>query len=781
VLGAATAQGLVVQVSATQRHYAFAHDLVRETLYEDLPAERRLELHRAVGRLLERVYADDLEPHLAEIAHHLFVAAPLGDVDEAVEYLVRAGDRASAVLGYEEAAIHLGRALELAPVAESLGNGRAGLLLRLGDAQWRSGDGDGARLTFERAIDVARRSADPEMLARAALGYVTALGGFLLYARFPAGDAGMGLLEEALAALPAGDSALRAHLLAHLSLEMWSGSEPVERRMAISEEAIEIGRRLGDPRVLVTGLHSRHWALTSPGHAPARLTHTEEMLRVAKETTNLEMEFLARNARLHCHIELGDRWRLEAEAQAMTAIAERMRQPFYRWHTLCVHTLGATLDGRFADAERLAQEAFELGRLGQSEYATYIHRYAQMLAIRWAQGRLGELWPQISDHGERFPWIARWRDALAAAELDDVEAARRELERHAMQGFTRLPRDGLWILHVCSLADACVLVGDKRRGVQLYELLLPYADDSTISYSKQTFGPVALRLGTLAAMLGRPADADRHFATALDRCEMLCARAIRARVLLDHARALEGRDDPDARDRGDAMLDEAADLCDELGIASLGERIAALRGRVAAASAEGDAVFRRDGEFWTIAYGGQTFRLRDLKGLRYIAMLLAGPGREVHVLELLSAAAGNRPDGRARRADPDLAGSAAPELDPILDDRARADYSRRLDELDAELERAHAWSDPERAARLEDERDVLVGELARAVGLRGRTRDFPAPAERARVSVRKAITTAITLIATQSPELAAHLQASIHTGRFCSYATPGAPPPRWSL
>jgi hypothetical protein len=76
---------------------------------------------------------------------------------------------------------------------------------------------------------------------------------------------------------------------------------------------------------------------------------------------------------------------------------------------------------------------------------------------------------------------------------------------------------------------------------------------------------------------------------------------------------------------------------------------------------------------------------------------------------------------------------------------------------------------------------VLVGELARAVGLRGRTRDFPAPAERARVSVRKAITTAITLIATQSPELAAHLQASIHTGRFCSYATPGAPPPRWSL
>ena len=170
------------------------------------------------------VYGDDLDPHLSEIAHHLFLAAPLGDAGDAVEYLVRAGDRASAVLGYEEAAIHYRHALELlAAAGDASGERRGELLLRLGDAQWRSGDGSGARMTFERAIDVARRSADPEMLARAALGYVTALGGFLLYARFPVGGRVVGLLEESLAALPAGDSALRAHLLAHLALEMWSG------------------------------------------------------------------------------------------------------------------------------------------------------------------------------------------------------------------------------------------------------------------------------------------------------------------------------------------------------------------------------------------------------------------------------------------------------------------------------------------------------------------------------------------------------------------------------
>ena len=156
-----------------------------------------------MGRLLESAHGEDLDPYLSEIAHHLFLASPLGDAGQAVEYLVRAGDRASAVLGYEDAAIHFQHALELLAAAGDGSTGRRGeLLLRLGDAQWRSGDGGAARLTFERAIDAARRSAEPEMLARAALAYVTALGGFLLYERFPLGSTGTGLLEEALAALP---------------------------------------------------------------------------------------------------------------------------------------------------------------------------------------------------------------------------------------------------------------------------------------------------------------------------------------------------------------------------------------------------------------------------------------------------------------------------------------------------------------------------------------------------------------------------------------------------
>lgn len=781
VLGEASAVGVIAELPATPRRYSFAHELVRETLYDDLPPARRLELHQQVGRLLESVYGDDLDPHLSEIARHLYLAAPVGDPGEALEYVVRAGDHASALFGYEEAAVHYRQALELlALVGEASGERRCELLLRLGDSQWRSGDGAEARMTFEEAIEGGRRLGNGELLARAALGYVTALGGFLLYARFEVGGTGVGLLEEALAGLAPGDSSLRAHLLAHLALEMWSGNEPVEQRVAVSQEAIEMARRLADSEALVTALHSRHWALTTPGMALERLAHTEEMLRVAKETANPEIDFLAHNARFHCFLELCDRRGMEAETQSMTEIAERLQQPFYRWHTVCLRTLRATLDGRFAEAERLAEEALELGRLRQSEYTTYVFRYAQMLAIRWAQGRLNELWPEIEDHAERFPWIPRWRDPLAAAELVDEQMARRELERHAGREFADLPRDGLWILHLCSLADAAVLVGDLGRALRLYELLLPHDDDNAVSYTQQPFGPVALRLGKLAALLGYWKETDRHFATALARCELLGAHAIRARVLLEHARALVARGEPADRGRMEAMLEEAAQLCDELGMSGLLERVSAVRERHSPEPAGEEAILRPEGDFWTVAYEGQTSRLRNVKGLRYIATLLASPGRDVHVLELLGAVTGLA-DARARLTDGELVPSRPADGGPLLDEQAKREYRRRLEQLAEDLQEARDWGDTERAAGLEEEIDVVTQELTQAAGLGGRDRTFSSPAEKARISVTKAIRTAIRLIDNQCPALAAHLDASIQTGRFCSYAPPGAAPPRWSL
>jgi predicted ATPase/class 3 adenylate cyclase len=779
VVAEAVEGGLVLEGPGTGR-YTFVHDLVRETLYEDLPPSRRLELHLTIGRVLEELSRGDVDPPLSEIAHHLALAAPLGDIDEAVEYLLRAGDRAGGVLAYEEAAAHYGRALELIGTGEEpAAERRCELLLRLGDAQWRAGNAEAARSSFEQATEIARRLGAAEMLARAALGYVVALGGFIFLARFEVGTSGAGLLEEALAALPEEDSPLRAQLLARLAMELLGPLTRAERRFETSQSALEMARRLGDSAALVTALHARHWALTTPGMQLERLSHTEEMLRVGRETANREMEFLAHNARFHCFLELCDGSAMDAEMETMTEIADVIRQPEYLWHTRCLQCIRATLDGRFDDAERLGRQALETERLRPSGYPAYVLEYAQPFAIAWAKGRV-EVLSQLADrHGERYPWIGRWRNALAAAEAGDEGAAWAELERHGGQGFTDLPQDGLWVLHVCGLAQAAVLIRDLDRGEELYRLLLPHAELNAVALSQQPFGPVGLRLGMLTTMFGRWEEAEGHFETAIKRCDLLGARAIRARVSYEHARMLLDRGAEGDESRAASLLDDAARLCKDLGMPGLLERISAM---TRPSQERPAASFRREGEFWTISFAGETLRLRDVKGLRYLAFLLGSPGREVHALELVQAAEGLATGhAEAERAETDLRPSSLSGAEPVLDTQAKDAYRRRLEELGDDLQEARDWGDPERIAGIEEEIDALTDELARAAGLGGRDRELPSPAERARVSVTKAIRAAIKSIERHSPELGAHLTASIHTGRFCSYAPPGEEPPAWTF
>jgi hypothetical protein len=192
-------------------------------------------------------------------------------------------------------------------------------------------------------------------------------------------------------------------------------------------------------------------------------------------------------------------------------------------------------------------------------------------------------------------------------------------------------------------------------------------------------------------------------------------------------------------------------------------------------------LFRREGEYWTVAYDGAVVRLRDAKGLRHLARLLTHPGREFHAVDLEAAdrpAATATPVGPPGRAG---GGELAVRRDlgdagALLDATAKAAYQTRLGELRVELEEAEGFQDPVRAARARAELDFLVGELARAVGLGGRDRRAASHAERARLNVSRAIRAAIANLARADPSLGRHLAATIRTGRYCAYTPdPGAP------
>ena len=176
-------------------------------------------------------------------------------------------------------------------------------------------------------------------------------------------------------------------------------------------------------------------------------------------------------------------------------------------------------------------------------------------------------------------------------------------------------------------------------------------------------------------------------------------------------------------------------------------------------------LLRRAGRQWLVGYGDARFEVPDAKGLGYLARLLAEPDREIHVLDLM---------GAGSSADRGHAG-------PVLDDQAKSAYRRRVRELEEEIEEAKGWNDAERAARAEIELEAVIHELAAGVGLGGRDRVVASAAERARVSVRKAITAAVSRLGERHPELGLLLSTTVRTGMYCRYTPDPRLPVTWDL
>jgi hypothetical protein len=169
-------------------------------------------------------------------------------------------------------------------------------------------------------------------------------------------------------------------------------------------------------------------------------------------------------------------------------------------------------------------------------------------------------------------------------------------------------------------------------------------------------------------------------------------------------------------------------------------------------------------------FEGRTVRVRDLKGMRYLARLLAHPGREFQVLDLVAAESGSG-----------LSHSTLGDAGEMLDVPAKAAYRRRLAEIEEDIEQARALGDIERAEQADTERGFLVRELSRAVGLGGRDRRAASASERARVGVTRAVRKAMARIGEHHPQLGEHLDRAVRTGKSCAYRPDPRAPARWKV
>jgi pimeloyl-ACP methyl ester carboxylesterase len=189
------------------------------------------------------------------------------------------------------------------------------------------------------------------------------------------------------------------------------------------------------------------------------------------------------------------------------------------------------------------------------------------------------------------------------------------------------------------------------------------------------------------------------------------------------------------------------------------------------------AVFQREGDYWTASWQGKVVRLKDAKGLHYIAYLLANAGRQVPAFELASLGRTAQVEGAAIL---DRTVASLGDAGPAIDYTARKRYKGRIDELRSELADAERSNDTGRASGLRWELESLCDQISSSVGLRGRARIDGSHRERARQMVTKSVKAAIAKVRAGNAALGHHLATSIKTGNFCAY-DPGPENISWQL
>ena len=551
-LETAAAARLLVEVTGGLR-FRFSHALVRATLYEEMSGPRRVALHRKMAETIELLHGDDLDDYLPALAHHWARASsPAADVDRAVEYTTRAGDRALAQLAHDEAATYYSQALELLGSAEAAGDARRQeLLISLGEAQKRAGD-PAHRETLLGAAQLAQERGDADALARAALSNGR---GMMMV------DAGgidtdrLAALEAALEATGAGDSAVRARLLAHSALENFALGQDPQPRMRLSDEALAMARRLQDPATLAGVLMARYYTIAIPPTLGECLRNTAELVELAERLGDPVTRCRAALLRSRCLLDSGDIRAANSMFEFADALAADLAQPTLLWTMAWSRVGRLAREGRLLEAEAMVEAGHELGMMtGQPDADAY--HLVQLACIRREQGRLGELEEPLRQGRNRWPF--QIMDALLSEAYCQLgrDADARAIFDAAAGNLSRQPFDLTWLLTMTLWGSVAIHLGKRDSIAEIYEFLTPFADHTAV-VAAVVCGATSHFLGMLATELGDFERAVDHLTTAAEMHERGELPTWLTRSRLELGAVLLRRNGRGDRDRAMQLLDQS--------------------------------------------------------------------------------------------------------------------------------------------------------------------------------------------------------------------------------
>ncbi|MFE1292739.1 AAA family ATPase [Streptomyces sp. NPDC058751] len=586
----------------TGRAYRFAHDLVRdEVLGRTAPATTR-SLHRAAARALELEQASAEDPaEAARIAAHWRRAGrePASRA-AAARWSRTAAELALEQHAYDDAARHLAHAAAVRTPADP---DRAAVLVELARAEYLCGRYDACLRHCEEAATAARENGQPELLADIAL--------VLRGVSFPkASEAVVRLCRAALAVedLP---GAVRARLLAQLAAASADLGD-LDAAVGHSRAAFALARSSGDPRAELDAARAVETTLAHPDGTSERLRLGELTVTRAERLGDPLSAVMGHEWRVQAGYLLGRPDLVDQAVRGIRDIAERCGLPLARWHLLRVSAARAVLEGRFDAARRHNEDAAELALAGGDETAIAMNHVLrlQLALVRGDAAELADdIWPLL-DRAPHLPLplylSVRGRALFLAGRLDEAREAYARL-RPMLPLPTVNPSWPAVLLH---MVDLVALVGDVEGARLVYDQLsairpYPGALGTPTAYFS---GTVSRDLGRLAAVAGRPAEAEELLREALLRNRALGARPDVALTCLDLATVLHDRGERDALAEAAALALKALAIARQLGQPGPASAAVHRLGEIAALRDETDPLTRREreiAEFVVLAHTNQ--------------------------------------------------------------------------------------------------------------------------------------------------------------------------------
>ena len=520
------------------------------------------------------------------------------------------------------------------------------------------------------------------------------------------------------------DDRLRTRLAAALA-RCWVYAEEAGRAVPFADEAVTRARQVGEPALLADALDAALTSRWGPDELAARRVLARELGDVAAHLTDPDARLQAHLWGLHVACESLDVHAMHRQMRALELVGEE--SPRAMFFAASRRAMLDLVRGRADTVEHLLEIA------SAAADQTFIPDAWMVLACLdgHAATQLGDVERIIrtAKPAEEFA-VAEGTAAvhaeaafwwMAAGEHGRAQALLRGFAGEVLPG---LPRDVNYLLILQLVLEVALALGDREVIDTAVPLLAPYAGRAVVNAGAVMFhGTTDDTLSRAFAVQGRAAEAATARARALATYERLGARWWRDRL---------------AAAPGTATPYGGAEQTFHL--------------------------YPTAARLWVV--GRDAVPVAGLRGLGYLRDLVARPGVAVAAL--------------------DLVGSRAPVVEEagtgeLVDRQALAAYRQRLRDLDAEIAEAEDWADAGRLQEARDERQALLDELARVTGLGSRVRTSGSSQERARVAVKKAISTAIGRIEEIDEVLGHHVRTTVSTGLVCCYDPGPTGSPHWIL